>query len=324
MIKTKISLKYLVVLIISFAVIALHGEGTEDVFTSAITYFVDCDLAFSSVSQQISKVSKLNTTDKILVEFISNNPQFEYLLRTNSKGKIISKVTGNKVAPRDYRYIGKQTWFKVMELSKKPYYGSIKQKRGMYLFWNKPLLVYSRNGSRFGGTIAAKINLKNCFSDIADQTKSKFRVMYRKKTIYSNIGENTKGLIKNTLAVYGLPGMTIEYRTAKATPAPAVSTTKTPVQTPESTGNTVSKKSGKSPGKVKKPATKEGTPAQKTDVKASKDAKDTKKGGGFLGFIFIFIIIIVAVLVVGFCIMLMKKQADKRKKFLEDLDNDVI
>ena len=79
------------------------------------------------------------------------------------------------------------------------------------------------------------------------------------------------------------------------------------------------------PGKAKDTKVVKKATTPKAGIKTSaKETTETKKAGSPLGFIIVLIIILLGAAAVGFCIILMKKQADKRRKFLEDLDKGVI
>lgn len=173
------------------------------------TYFIVCDSLLDNLSNRLAPIADLELTDKLLLAQIKSFPDFEYLLRTNSKGKIISKVANNQIQPRDFRNIGRQTWFKVLKMTKKPSYDKIMQKQGIFLFWVKPVI----QNKRLTGTLVAKINLKKSFSRIALENKIRFRVMYKRKNIFSNFKKKISSSLANEkLSIYGIPGLLVQYQ----------------------------------------------------------------------------------------------------------------
>ena len=180
-------------------------------------------LAYDSIVQEIintlADIDNLNKIDKVLLEWLKEYPEFEYIIRINSKGKIISKVSKNKILPRDFKYIGNQKWFIATELLGKPYYGNVIQNNDIYLFWNRPAFFKSRRNTKFAGVLSVKINLKKCFGSIAKKNNLKLSILYGNQTIFTNLKEtNSENNIIRKLSIYGLPDLFIKYE--KSNPEP--------------------------------------------------------------------------------------------------------
>ncbi len=302
--------------ILSFSV---QLNYAENIYTLVNTYFISIDSLFGIMAAEVSKISNLDPSDKYFLDRAGEYPQFEYLMRTNSKGKIISKVSNNKIAPRNYRVIGGQVWYKTLALTKKPYYGNISQRKGHFLFWNRPILVKTRRGSRFGGSVAVKINIKKCFKDIANKNNVQFEIIYKKETLFSNIGKNISGpFVENKLGVYGMPGLVLKHSIPGAKPA---STTSQVAQPPGEKTVATKEKALKAPqkGPVKKAALSKKNVEKKAAVK-----KAEKHKGGVGSIVVLVILIIVGVLVVVVCFIAMKRAADKRRKLIEAIDKGEI
>lgn len=306
-------------------IVTLYIPATcsENIYTLVNTYFVSLDSAFGAITKGVSRINALNPTDEYFITMLNDHSEFEYLMRTNSKGKIISKASGGKAAPRNYRFIGDQTWHKTTEISKKPYYGNIIQKQGYYLFWNRPVMVRTKSGSRFGGAVAVKINLKKCFQNIASKNKIPFRIIYNKRTLFSNIKKGVPGSFsENKLAVYGMPGLVVRYPTSSAKPAVAAAP---PVQAEEKA--TELTKKGAAPkvtagekASVPKKEIKKGL-KKKTTTPATLAAKKEKdKPSGPSRMIVLLIVSAVCLCIVVFCMVALKRAADKRKKLIEAID----
>lgn len=288
----------------------------DDIYTLVSTYFMSCDSLLEFVTDKVSEINKLDPTDELFLENASAHPEFDYLIRTNSKGKIISKVSGKKVAPRNYRYIGKQLWYRTIALTKMPHYGNIKQKKGYFLFWNRPIKVKTKYGSRLGGTVSAKINLMKCFADIAEKNDVKFQILYKNKSIYSNLDDSISApFIEKKLAVYGMPGLTLKYKEPSTKAEPALTQ---PEQQPDQKLALAEGETQKALEKVelKKGREKVAPETKKAEGKSSKGSKKVV--------IFISIFIFLCVCLIAICIFALKRAADKRMKLIESIDKGEI
>lgn len=308
-----------------------YADGIYSLISSS---FISSDSLLETTAKEVSEINKLNSMDKFLLEKIVANPGFEYLMRINSKAKIISKARGGKVAPRAYRYVGKQMWYKTIELNKKPYYGNVVNKKGYYLFWAKPLKVRTKYGRRFGGALVAKIDLKKVFSTIAEKNSIKFEIEFRKKSIFSNLGGRASGsLIEKKLSIYGMPGLSLKYeKTAAMSKQVAVSTVKQPDKEP-----LVQKSEPAKAGKklAAKAVEKQAVKAEKVDMKVVAK-EDTKKKlairktpvgkkaeeekAGSIGIVTVIVLIVICAVLVTLCFFVMKRAAEKNRKILEAID----
>lgn len=308
-----------------------YADGIYSLISSS---FISNDSLLETAAKQITEINKLNSTDKFLLEMKATTPGFEYIMRINSKGKIISKVRGSKVAPRNYRYVGRQMWYKTIELNKKPYYGNVINKKGYYLFWAKPLNVRTKHGKRFGGVLVAKIDLKRAFSTIAEKNSIKFEIRYEKKGIFSNLRKRaTSSFVEKKLSIYGMPGLSLKYeKTAAMSKQVALSTVKQPDIKPSVQKLVPAKAEKKLAAKaVEKQAVK----AEKVDMKAVAK-EDTKKKmaisktpvgkkaeeekAGSVGIITVIVLIVICAVLVTLCFFVMKRAADKNRKILEAID----
>ncbi len=308
----------------------VQRSRAESVYAQVSTYFLSLDSLVEVITRKVSRIDKLDPTDKLFQEMTTNREEFSYLMRTNSKGKIISKVIGSKVASRNYRYIGDQSWFKTISVSKKPYYGNISQKKGVYLFWNRPLFVRTNRGTRFGGTVAAKISLHSCFKAIAEEHSLSFQVLYRKKTLFSNVNKsNTGKMTTQKLAIYGIPGLQLRYAASGATFSPAQKPAQPVAQagekvqaTPEKTVVPTGKADTKTVGVKKKSKKPQKQTTAKTAPALGKKAEKKKSGPG--GPLVLILIILLCAVVVVVCVVVMKRATEKRRKLIEAIDKGEI
>lgn len=198
-------------IIITVLLFTSVAGAAEDAYTAVASFFAEYDKALENLAVKAQRVTSLSATEKMFVNEMGEHDCATYFLRTNSKGKIIAKVSEEGIAPRDYRYIGKQKWFEVISLTNKPYYGYTKNRSGYYLFWNKPIHVKKKSGIRFGGSISAKINMKKSFQKIADTKSVNYTIKLGKKTLFSNLSGTSEGVVTKPLSIGGLPVITISY-----------------------------------------------------------------------------------------------------------------
>ncbi len=311
--------------------IFLQLNHADEVYSRVSTYFISCDSLLGATAEKLSDISKLDPTDKLLLEKINIYPEFEYLMRVNSKGKIISKVVGDKALPRTYRYVGKQMWYKTVNLNKRPYYGSIVNKKGYYLFWIKPLLVWTKHGSRFGGALVAKINIKKGFESIAEKNETKFQVEYRGKNIFSNLGKSVTGtLTEKKLAVYGMQGLTLKYEkpVAKRRPVAVAAAKQQALEAKDTKAVPVKEKAQKPQKKVasekaKADIRKTTAKAQEKKViqgKVSGSKKDKEKKAGYISITATIFFIFICFVLVAICFIVMKRAAERNRKIIESID----
>ena len=311
--------------------IFLQLNYADDSYSRITTYFISCDSVLVVTAEKLSNISKLDPTDQLLLEKIGMYPEFEYLMRVNSKGKIISKVIGDKALSRTYRYVGKQMWYKTVDLNKRPYYGSIVNKKGYYLFWVKPLLVWTKYGSRLGGALVAKINIRKSFENIADKSETKFQVDYRGKNVFSNLGKGAPGkFFEKKLAVYGMQDLTLRYEkpAAKQRPVAAATAPQQALEAKDTKAVPVKEEAKKPqekivPQKAKADSKKTTTKAQEKKVvsgKVSDSKKDKGKKSGFISVATALAFILACIILVVVSFIIMKRAADKNRKIIESID----
>lgn len=325
--------RHLKFLSILFLLMAATVDAS-DAYTAVASFFAEYDKMLEQTAVKAQKVTSLNATEKMFQKKIQDYYCATYFMRTNSKGKIISKVTEAGIQPRDFRYIGKQKWFEIISMTNKPYYGYTKNRSAYYLFWNKPIHVRRKGKLYFGGSISAKINMKKSFLTIAAEEDVVFKVKLRSKTLFSNLPKGTTNLITKPLSVGGLPVLTISYPSGGVAAVEAETVAAAPIETKESSSSVESTKSSKTKAvKVKtskssKTEMKKDNAKAKNEVKEAKakeektaDNKSTVEGEAkklSLAPVIFFSAIFLAIII---CIFVLIAQV-RHKKLLEAIDND--
>lgn len=311
--------------IITILLLTSVAGAAEDAYTAVASFFAEYDKALENLAGKAQRVTSLSATEKVFVNEMEERDCATYFLRTNSKGKIIAKVSEEGIAPRDYRYIGKQKWFEIISMTNKPYYGYTKSRSGYYLFWNKPIHVKKKSGIHFGGSISAKINMKKSFQKIADTKSVYYRIKWGKKTLFSNLTKDAVDLVTKPLSIGGLPVLTITYVPIggdyyyPGDDTDTVHKVELDAPTVENTMSIVAETSA-SEADTKSIETDEGPSEEKvSEVSDSKDIIVADKSAGFplIPFIFFFSIFI------GLIIAISKLIAHHRhEKLLQSLEDD--
>ncbi len=300
--------------------------NATDTYTAVASYFAEYDKVLEEITSDAQNVTSLSGTENMFKKKIAQMPAFEYLMRTNSKGKIIAKVTGDAVQPRDFRFIGKQQWYEVISMTIKPYYGMMKSRKNFALFWNKPIPVKGRSGLRFGGSISAKIDLKTAFKDISEKEMAEFTVKLGRKVLFSNLKDDGSRKATRPLSINGLPVLTIiysEYADGRKEKAPAsfsvdknekattkVEATKKTVEAPKTNDKKSKKVAKKEPVKEEKKE----KPSKEAVSKADKGAEKSGKGS----MVVLVVILLAAIVGVIVAIVIIMQSAQKKRKALLD------
>lgn len=312
---------------------------STDTYTAVASYFAEYDKVLEEITVDAQSVTSLSGTEKMFKKKIEQMPAFEYLMRTNSKGKIISKVTEDGIQPRNFRFIGKQQWYEVIALTVKPYYGMMKSRKNYALFWNKPIPVKGSSGVRFGGSISAKINLKKAFKDISEKEMAEFTVKLGRKVLFSNLKDDGTRKVTKPLSINGLPVLTIiysEYADGRKESAPAsfsVAKDEKAAVKEEPKKETielakqskkVNAKSGETKVAPKEAAEKSKEEASTKKITPTKEKHPKKKSAG--GSIVILVVILLAALVgvIVAIVIIMQSAQKKRKALLEAIDKGEI
>lgn len=328
---SKLDIKQLFFTIVFILGILFSLSHADDMYYRISSSFLTCDSILSGIAEKISTIRTLDTIDEILLETIHSYPEFEYLMRVNSKGKIISKVVGAKVLPRTYRYVGRQMWYKTVAMNKRPYYGSIINKKGYYLFWVRPILARTKYSVRFRGTLVAKINIGEGLERIAEQSRTKFQVKYWGKNVYSNIEESAPDTFtEKKLAVYGMKNLTLQNGKSvfSQDQVADLEAQKQVLEAKDSLAIQIENESQEAQKSLETARTradikKVPTKTQEKRIaqeRVSESKKGKEKKSGYLGITTTILFILICIVLVAGCFYLMKMAADKNRKIIESID----
>ena len=179
------------------------------------SWFAETDNLLRQTAQEIAPIGNLGASETLLNEKIANQPAFEVLLRTNSKGKVISEVTQQGIQQRSFRTVGTQRWHRGTEASQQTYYGMLLSGGSLSLFWVRPLATAN---NRFGGTLVARVNVEKALRELAQKHGVSFAVEREGNEIFSNL--DVPGAEKRPLLVPGIDGLVMSYGKTSAAALP--------------------------------------------------------------------------------------------------------
>ncbi len=308
------------------------------VYQKTGSFFTSCDSLLEEMADDPGvRSSDLKESAQSMADINDDFPSIKSFIRTNSKGKIIAKAEDGEVVPKsvhNFRYVGSQKWFKIIQLSKKAYYGHYTSGGSIRLFWNRPIL----KGNSYKGAIAAQIDLKKAFSNLAEKKDLEFEAKYRDKVVFSNLNDKSNTVTRK-LPVFGIVDITLTYPEFSGTTPPSKMKKEEGTDAKSEEASAEAESPSSKPGGTKEAKEESDKPDKEKDIKksqadekAEKDAEEGRKelekvtgegdsgavaeaedeegdkGGAPLGIIFVIIGILLLIAIIAFIIMAKKKR----------------
>lgn len=214
--------------VIGFSLFFIHSAGTQasalektkpvnDSIGAYIEkYFTDLVKNLDKASNSpIVKGTKIKPIDRFFVLTLKKHQTIHSILRTNSKGIVISEVIRGQIpAAADKRNISNQQWFSQIKKKNENYYDVIKNEETgrYYLFWAKAVMS-SKAGSKEHpiGVLVAQIDLWDCFHKIAVKVDQPFLIRLNKLSLYSNKWEKVRRYTEEPLNIPGVTKISLCY-----------------------------------------------------------------------------------------------------------------
>ncbi len=205
--------------IVLATVLFLHYSVTaEEILKQTIEdYFSELQNTFTLIAGASSvKSTSLSRTERYFVTILKKNQTLYSLVKTNSKGVIISEVIRGQTPERDFRNVADQPWFRNVSRKREDHYGFVKEEKTgrYYLFWGKPVL---KGSNRFVGAVAVKIDLWDCFHKLSADVTTPFLIRLGNKSLYSHKWEKEYNYREELLTVPGVRKISVRIR--KTVPA---------------------------------------------------------------------------------------------------------
>lgn len=192
------------------------------IFTAASSFKQDIEQFFVDLKQDFDQIANatavkgtnLSRTDRYFVYTLKKNQPFYSLIKTNSKGVLISEIIRGEKPEREFRDVGTQRWYTTVARTHNDYHGFLRddEQGRYYLFWAKPVLKKTHSGSaRFVGAVAAKVDLWDCFHKFSTGIEKPFLVRLGKKSLYSHKWKTEADYEEEALDIPGVKRISIRY-----------------------------------------------------------------------------------------------------------------
>ncbi len=268
------------------------------IHTDMNKYYEKMDESFSRLAKSAAlKNTSLSGAERLFVREMKKNRAYYSLVRTNSKGKMISEAIRGKKVERPNTDVESEKWFQTVKKTKEPYYSLIRDDdRGRYyLIWSKPII----KNNNFIGTVTAKIDLWDSFYEFSNSVYYPFLVRLNNFSLFSHKWNNDFTYKEEWLTVPGINRISVRYIPEKKGFSVAVKDTSKPVSDTDIQMDPVVQKSDT---------------AKEKATSTSKDKKGNSAG--------ILIIIVIVTVVGGALVTLVIVSRNRRKAFLKDLDEE--
>ena len=182
---------------------------TQEISEGIETWFADLSALFDEIADAPAvKRTSLAETDRYFVSALRRHQALNTLIKTNSRGVVISEVIRGRKPERTFRDISKQQWYSRVARTHQAYHGLLREDNGRYyLFWSKPVLRGSNR--RFVGTVVAKIDLWDSFHAYAANVIEPFLVRMDGRSLYSNKWKSEWEYNEEELSIPGIERISV-------------------------------------------------------------------------------------------------------------------
>jgi hypothetical protein len=198
--------------VIATATACLYAQSStpSPLKTEIETFFSELKTTFDkSAASPSVKGTNLSKTERYFVSVLKGNQPFYSLMKTNSKGVMITEVIRGQSPEREFRNIKNQRWFYTISKSLSDYNTYIKDKNGRYyLLWAKPIL---KNNNRFVGAIVVKVDLWDSFYKISSDRERPFLIKLSKRSLFSHKWKNAVPYDQEPLEIPGAKNIQVRY-----------------------------------------------------------------------------------------------------------------
>ncbi len=292
-----IPLRISVLLIIGFCV--LTNADSLSIHVDMNNYYEKMDESFSRLARSTAlKSTSLSGAEKLFVREMKKNRAYYSLIRTNSKGKIISEAVRGKKVERPNTDVEREKWFQNVKKNKEPHYSIIRDDdRGRYyLIWSKPII----KNNNFVGTLTAKIDLWDSFYEFSNSVYYPFLVRLNSLSLFSHKWNNDFSYKEERLTIPGINRISVRYIPEKKGFSVAIKDSSKPVSADTDTQKT--------------PVIQKSDTAKEIATSAPKDKKGNSAG--------VLIITIIVVVAGGALVTLVVVSRNRRKAFLKELEEE--
>lgn len=287
----------------------ISNAETTSIQVEMNKYYENMDESFSRICKSSAlKSTGLSAAEKLFVKELRKNLSYYILVRTNSKGKIISEAVRGKKVERPNTSAEREKWFQVVKKTKEPYYTLIRDDdRGRYyLIWSKPVL----KNNVFVGAVTAKIDLWDSFYEFSNSVYYPFLIRLNGLRLFSHKWNNDFTHKEERLSIPGVNRISVRFIPEKKADS-AVTTVDSSMVPTEATVQ----QDSVIPETVSIDTNKLDTVSTFSVENSDKSAADPKN-------VLIIIILSVAVLACGTIVTFIIISRNRKKAFLKELDSE--
>lgn len=184
-------------------------------------YFTELKEGYDNIANaQAVKGTSLPRTDRYFVSALKRHQVFYSLIKTNSKGVVISEVIRGQTPERNYRKVDNQRWFTAVSTKHEGYEGFMKEEETgrYYTLWGKPIL---KGNTHFVGGVVAKVDLWDCFHKFSATVEEPFLIRLGNLSLYSHKWEKGTPYDEEALVIPGVKNISIRFPKSSIEPVPA-------------------------------------------------------------------------------------------------------
>ena len=210
------SLAYLACTFAVFIAVPCFSEPMKDTINH---YFSVLQKDFNKcVSSSVCKKPRTSPVNRLFSATLKKHPAMYSLVRVNAKDVIINEVDRGALPKKVHKKIAKQAWYVAVEKNRE-YYGVMEENGKYFLLWAKSII--SKKG--FGGAVAVKIDLWDCFHSLTSESTVPFIVRINGKSLYSHKMKDDAIVQEEPLYIPGVANASLlsEKPVVAAAPAPA-------------------------------------------------------------------------------------------------------
>ncbi len=185
---------------------------TDSLPARAEKYFATLMARFEKTAQgKFARGTDRAALDRHLVWVMGQFPTMHSFVKTNSKGKVINRVSFGKVPKRVVADIPDDTWYSFLKRNQgaRESIWFDRESGRYYLVWSRPVELGA--DKTFAGVLAVKIDLWDTFHKFAKTTGEPWLAFVNGKALYSRDWKRTKEYSSGQFAIPGVKTATIRY-----------------------------------------------------------------------------------------------------------------
>jgi|GEM_PF-1489562 len=187
--------------------------------------FIAADSSIADiVNRSETRMKEIAPAESLFQAALAGRPEFLCVLRTNSKGLIVNAISREDESPARMDDVSGNAWYSVPLKTLKPYYSALLPGQGnkhYALYWSRPIRVKNAMGLlRFGGVVAVKINIAECFKRFAAVYGEPFQILLDGKEFYYRAWDPAAPFEEKTIRIPGVSGLTCKIVVKNAPAAP--------------------------------------------------------------------------------------------------------